>query len=274
MNVAAPASWNSINVTSDTSWSVSADVLWLMGSTDSGKGNESVAVLVLENTSTSPRTGRITFKAAGCSPQVCTVVQSPKYITNVSIDGPESISSAAAASYTCAASWNVGSNTIVTPTWTVSPATYASVSPAGVVTNKNTTTDDQKVTLKATCTVNDVTKTDTKAITLARKTLASIAIGGSTTVATGGTASYTCTASWSYGPTSSVTPTWNLSSTTYASVSTGGVVTNKNTTTDDKKVTLKATYTSGGVTRTSTKTVTLAKKKPIYIGIGGLPILR
>ncbi len=76
-SVAASASaGNSIAVTSNTSWNVSADASWLTIGKASGSGSGSVTFGVSANTSTSPRTGTITFTADGCDAKLCTVTQS------------------------------------------------------------------------------------------------------------------------------------------------------------------------------------------------------
>ncbi len=59
-------------------------------------------------------------------------------------------------------------------------------------------------------------------------TLSSIAINGNSSVNVGSTATYTCTATYSNGTTKTVTPTWSISSgTSYASITSGGVLTGK-----------------------------------------------
>jgi hypothetical protein len=89
-------------------------------------------------------------------------------------------------------------------------------------------------------------------------TLSSIAISsGPTSVNEGGTGTYTATATWSDTTTSSVTPTWSVSPTTYASISSSGVLTTL-TVTANQTATVTASYTSGGVTKTATRTVTIA----------------
>lgn len=88
-------------------------------------------------------------------------------------------------------------------------------------------------------------------------TLSSISISGSSSVMSGNTAGYTCTATYSDGSTRTVTPTWSISGgSSYASISAAGVLTAK-TVTSSQSVTVQASYTDGGVTRTTTKTVTV-----------------
>jgi hypothetical protein len=89
------------------------------------------------------------------------------------------------------------------------------------------------------------------------KTLSSIAISGPSSVNEGATGTYTATATWSDGTTSSVTPAWSLSSTTYASITSAGLLTAK-TVTSNQTVTVNASYTSGTVTRTASRSVTIA----------------
>ena len=81
----------------------------------------------------------------------------------------------------------------------------------------------------------------------AAATLSSIAVSGPSSVNEGGTGTYTATATWSDGTTSSVTPTWSENS-TYATISTGGVLTAL-AVTANQTATVTASYTSGGVTR-------------------------
>ena len=95
-----------------------------------------------------------------------TITLAKKVLTGISIAGNATIATASTATYTCTATWSYGDATTVTPTWSVSPTTYASVSTTGVVTNQNTTTTDQTATLTASYTVNGVTKTASKTVTL------------------------------------------------------------------------------------------------------------
>ena len=190
-------------------------------------------------------------------------------LTDIAIDGDTTISTDGIANYICMATWSYGDATTVTPTWSVTTTTYASVSAAGAVTNMNTTTADQTVTLNASYTVDGTTKTSSKSITLAKKTLVSIAITGDVAIATASSATYVCTATWSYGDSTTITPTWSLSATTYASVDADGKVVNKNTTDEDQTVTLTASYKVGDVTKTATKDTTLSKRTLENIAIDG-----
>ena len=84
-------------------------------------------------------------------------------------------------------------------------------------------------------------------------TLSSISISGSSSVNVGSKTTYTCTAKYSDGTSKTVTPSWSVSPTTYATITSGGVLTGKSAGT----VTVTASYTEDGVTRTATKNVTV-----------------
>jgi len=77
-----------------------------------------------------------------------------------------------------------------------------------------------------------------------------------TSVNEGSGGTYTATATWSDNTTTTVTPTWSENS-TYASISAGGVLT-ASAVTSNQPVTVTASYASGGVTRTATRSVTIA----------------
>jgi len=86
-------------------------------------------------------------------------------------------------------------------------------------------------------------------------TLSGISISGPASVNEGSGGTYSATATWSDGSTTSVTPAWSENS-TYATISAGGVLT-ASAVTSNQTVTVTASYTSGGVTRTATRSVTI-----------------
>jgi len=102
--------------------------------------------------------------------------------------------------------------------------------------------------------------------TVPAKTLSGISIGGASSVNEGTTSAYTATATWSDGSTTSVTPTWSLSSTSYASINSSGALT-AGSVAANQTVTVSASYTSGGITKAATKTVTIANVTATLAGI-------
>jgi hypothetical protein len=87
-------------------------------------------------------------------------------------------------------------------------------------------------------------------------TLAGISIDGPSSMPEYGTATYTATASWSNNSTSAVAPAWSVTP-QVAEISSSGVLSCRGGISSDQAVTITATYSSGGITRTATKGVTV-----------------
>jgi len=87
-------------------------------------------------------------------------------------------------------------------------------------------------------------------------TLSGLSINGPSSVSEYGTGTYTATASWSDNSTTTVTPTWSVNP-PVAEISTGGVFSCRGGVASDQTVTVSATYSSGGITKTGTMGVTI-----------------
>ncbi len=87
-------------------------------------------------------------------------------------------------------------------------------------------------------------------------TLTSLSINGPSSMSEYGTAMYTATASWSDTSTSAVTPTWSVDS-QVVEINTGGVLYCQGGVASDQTVTVSATYSAGGITKTGTMNVTV-----------------
>ena len=191
-------------------------------------------------------------------------------LSSIAISGNDSIPTGGTATYSCTAKWTDGSSGSVTPTWSLDSTAYATVA-NGVVTNKNTTTAEKTVTLKASYTDDGITKTAQKTIKLAPKTLKAIKISGKEKLSPEEEASYTCTATWSYGDATEVTSecTWSLRSqdAPYATVSSKGVVKNTNSGDNTQTVRLTASYTCNGITKTNSMDIALEPDKYHFVPI-------
>ena len=86
-------------------------------------------------------------------------------------------------------------------------------------------------------------------------TLTGLSINGPSSMAEKSTATYTATAVWSDSSTSSVTPTWSVNP-QVAEISPGGVLSCQ-AIDSDQMVTVTATYSSGGITKTDSMDVTI-----------------
>ena len=96
-------------------------------------------------------------------------------------------------------------------------------------------------------------------------TLSSIVINGAASVDENTGSTYTATASYSKGKSKTVSPTWSLTS-PYATVSSAGVLT-VGSLSADQTVTIQASYTEGGVTKTASKSVTVVNQTSTQPGL-------
>ena len=112
-------------------------------------------------------------------------------------------------------------------------------------------------------------KVSTNSFTVsAAVTLSSIAISGASSVNEGATSTYTATATWSDGTNTTVTPTW---STNLGTISAAGVL-SAPAVTANQTATIGASYTSGGVTKTNSVSVSIVNvAATLTITTGSLP---
>ena len=170
-------------------------------------------------------------------------------LSSISISGSSSVNVGGTATYTCIATYNNGATKTVTPIWSISSGdSYASITSDGVLTGRAS----GGATVKASYSDDGVTKTATQAVSITTsKTLVNLSISGSSSVNVGGTATYTCTATYSNGTSKTVTPNWSISSgDSYASITGAGVLTGKAAGT----VTVKASFSG----KTATQNVTIS----------------
>ena len=95
--------------------------------------------------------------------------------------------------------------------------------------------------------------------------LTALTISGPESVNENSSASYSATASWSDGSSSTVTPTWGEDS-AFASISPEGLLTTTGVA-GNQTVTITASYTSGIVTKTANKSVTIVNIPPTLTGL-------
>ena len=197
----------------------------------------------------------------------------PLELSRIAISGDSYVDSGGSIDYACVAYMSDGSMKTISPTWSIdSGASYASISSSGVLTAYSTTVQ-RNVTIKASYTEGGITKTTYRDVRInaGPPTLSSVSITGSANVNSGGSSTYSCLATLSDDTTKTVSPTWSIDSgASYASISSSGVLTAYSTTVQ-RNVTIKASYTEGGVTKTATKSVTIdaATPTPSSISISG-----
>ncbi len=171
----------------------------------------------------------------------------PAVLTSVTVSGPSSVNEGGTGTYTATGTWDNGTTAAVSPTWSEN-STYASISTGGVLTAA-TVTANQTVTVTA----SYGGRTGTMSVTIVDvpAVLTSVSVSGPSSLNEGGSATYTATGTWDNGTTAAVTPTWSVS-TSYASISSGGLLT-ASAVTSNQAVTVTASY--GG--KTATKSVTI-----------------
>ena len=103
--------------------------------------------------------------------------------------------------------------------------------------------------------------------------LTNLSITGPASVNESSAANYTATATWSDGSTTAVTPTWSVTPATYAGINSSTGVLTTLAVPSNQTVTVGASYTAGGVTKTAGKTVTIidAANQPFFIFIPNEP---
>lgn len=116
---------------------------------------------------------------------------------------------------------------------------------------------DTNVQLTVTFDDNGTLLTATKDIIITNAVLQSLTINGSASVNEGTNSTYTATATYSNGATALVSATFSISSGTAASITAGGVLT-ANQVSSASPVTISASFTENGVTKTATKTISVA----------------
>ena len=149
--IESPASTKSINVTSNTTWTVTSDQPWLTARKLRGTGNDSVTLGATENKSTTTRTATVTFTAGSLSKTV-NVTQTRGAVpilevreTRWIIESPASTKSINVTSNT---TWTVTSNQPWLTTRKLEGTGNDSV-PLGATENKSTTTRTATVTFTA-----------------------------------------------------------------------------------------------------------------------------
>jgi len=176
-------------------------------------------------------------------------------LSSLAISGAASVNEGATSTYSATATWNDGTTMVVTPIWSVTSGP-ATISSAGVLTASSVTATAPAV-INASYTSGGVTRTSSVTVSIVNvpATLSSIAISGAASVNEGATSTYTATATWSDGTTTNVTSlaTW---STNQGTISTSGVL-SAPAVTANQTATIGASYTSGGVTRTASVSVTI-----------------
>jgi len=199
--------------------------------------------------------------AGNCSlqsaPTTATTSAATPTLSSIAVSCPTTIVSGQTGACTANASYSDGTSAAVTPTWSVALGSAATIDATGTIT-ASAVTADTAVVVNATYIEGGVTKTATATVTITAATaaLSGLTVSCPATVASGQTGSCTANASYSSGPSKTVTPTWSTVLGAAATISATGTIT-ASTVTVDTAVVINASYVENGVTKSATATVTI-----------------
>lgn len=182
-------------------------------------------------------------------------------LTGIAIQGASSVDANTTFSYSASASYNDGSSRNVVAAWSLT-SPYATIDASGVLSAQSVT-GDQTVTITASYTEGEVTRTASKDVAIFDKALhppalTGITIAGAASVNENRASTYTATASYDDGSSKLVTAVWSLTS-PYATINASGVL-SAQAVTGSQTVTINASYSEGADTKTATRRVTIADR--------------
>lgn len=227
-----------------------------------------------------PVTIKVSYSREGVTKEATkniTIQNSVRVLTGVAISsGPASVNEGTSANYTCTATYDDGGTEDVTASavWSVASG-LGSFPTAGTYAAPGTVTADTPVMLLATCTKGGVTRQATRNITVRNsvRIYKSLSISsGPASVSEGGSANYTCTATYDDNTTQNVTAsaTWSVISGQGSFPNPGAYVAPASVD-SNKNVTIQAIYTEAGATKSATRgiVVTDGLRQLVGISIGG-----
>lgn len=192
-----------------------------------------------------------------------TIVDSTLYPQTAVISGPVTVDENTTATYQLSVTFSDGSTSFVPVTnWAVTAGgEYAAIETDGVLTVGEVALGDKLVTVAASHTVDGVTAEATLTITAKDLTIypSSIVIAGADVTNEGTTGIYAAQVTYTDGSVDDKTAdvTWSLDDETHATINAGNLVVQQ-ITGGNKTVVITVSLSENGVTRTATKTVTLA----------------
>ncbi len=183
-------------------------------------------------------------------------------LTGLSLNCPSTLATNASGSCTATASYSDSSSKSVTPSWSVS-GTAASINSSSGSMTGGTVTSDTPVTVTGTYSEGGVSKTATTTVTVkaAAATLTALSASCPGTLLSAAIASCSATASYSNGSSQPVNASWASSNPAAVGVSSNSL-TASGSLSSDAGVTLTATYSEGGITKTATASVTVKAAAP------------
>lgn len=197
-----------------------------------------------------------------------------RVVTGLTIAGGSAVGEGQTSAYTCTATYDDGGTEDVTSkaTWSVAAGPGEFTMPAGTYRAPGAVAADTVATLRASYASGGVEKAAEKVITVQNtpKVLTALAIsGGPETVTEGTSATYLCTATFDDATTQNVTAsaTWSVVAPGVGSFIAAGTYAAPLSIVEQKQVTLRALYATGGVTKDATKVVLVVRKPRVLSSI-------
>lgn len=267
------------SIDEDSSGSFSATATWDDGShssvaaswsEDSAYSSISSAGLLTATTVTADTqvTIQASYSVGGVTKnanKLVTITDVGKLLVDLTISGPSSVNEDSSASYSATAQWDDGTSSSANASWSEN-ASFTTIDSNGLLTASNLI-GDQNVTVSASYSSNGVVKVANKSVTVLDtvKLLSSLQIAGADSLEEEASTSYSATAQWDDGSSSSVAATWEEDS-AYATIDSAGLLqADRVTASEGLKVT--ARFTSDGVTKSATKAVTILDVRKALTGL-------
>lgn len=189
---------------------------------------------------------------------VIATVPAPATLSSLVINGPSSLVEGSSAQYSATAVFSNGTTQPVTTTgWSVN-SSYAAISSSGNF-SAGQVPSDTSVTITTSYTFGSVTATTTKNVTIANVSVAatysSLFISGPTSINENSSGQFSAMAIFSDGSSQTVSPTWSSNS-NVANISSSGVLI-ASAVNSDTSLSVSASYTLGGVSRSASQNVTI-----------------
>lgn len=247
----SPNSWSENSSAS----SISSDGFFLAGQVTSDT-NVTVSASYTFNQVTQQASKAVTIVDSSSS--------SPTF-SYLSMNGPTAVNENSSGLFTAAAIFSDGSSQEVSPNWSEN-SVFTTISSSGLLSSSEVSVDTV-VTISATHTIGSVTKSASSEVVIVNSpvppTLTALYISGPDSIAENSTAQFEATADYSDGSWQPVNASWseNRSVTT---ISSNGLLT-VGEVASATVVTISASYTENGVTRSATKQVTITNTNPVSL---------
>ncbi len=193
--------------------------------------------------------------------------KAPVNLTSLTLNCPVTLTVGTVGNCSAIANYDNGSSTAASPTWTSLSSSVLTINANTGAITLGSVGSDTPVIVSAAYTEGGITKTATASVTVKSTAinLASIIITCPATVSSGTSGSCTAVASYSDNTSKSVNATWSSSNATVATMN--GSTVASGTVTTDTPVSINASYTENGVTKTATAMVTVKATVATLVGL-------